>query len=131
MTGYPLDKSLSIHEHCHVAAAWMLGHKVKAVRLGDETAGKHAAAGMTELAPRRLPSAEAIEERTMIVVAGSEGERVWNARHPDAPAGWLERVAAARGHDLDLAKALALAACADDEDNGGGLSRRRAPAGPP
>lgn len=108
---YSLNRSLAIHEAGHCAAAWLLGHKIKSVHLGDGRSG-----GIELGRVPGWPAAEALEAAAMIALAGSESERSWNARNPDAPPGWLERVAEGRGHDLQLARAVALHACAGDVD---------------
>lgn len=109
MPGYSLKKSLAIHEAGHCAAAWLLGHKIKGVHLGDGLTG-----GVELARAPGWPSAEAMQARTVILLAGSDAERTWCAQNPDAPAAWLERVTEGRTHDLDRARAVALRVCGSD-----------------
>jgi hypothetical protein len=113
MTAYSRKRAVAVHEAGHTVTAYLHGCKFKSVSLGDGR--RH---GSFAPAPARgCFTPEVLERRGMVLLAGSEAERVWCARAPGAPgapADWLERATAGRGRDLQSARVLAEYACAGD-----------------
>jgi hypothetical protein len=96
MAGWSQKRAIAVHEAGHAVTAWLLGRQFKTVSIGDGR--RH---GRFKLAPAGDWDAPAtMEDRAVVLLAGSEAERVWSAGATGAAEDWLGRAAAARALDL-------------------------------
>lgn len=106
-------RSAAVHEAGHAAAAWLLGIKVKGLTLGaDRDEGAVDLGGYG----RRSGDPGAVEDRAVVLLIGSETERVWAASTRGAPDDWLGRMRDGRLGDMSQFRQVAALVAGPDDD---------------
>jgi len=106
-------RRVAIHEAGHAVMAYLLGRPFTSISIeaDDESLGRvcHRLPGSwfrpdIEITAR---ARNMIEDRVMILLAGTETERAWTQRQPDAPEGWEQDADDGAEHDLHAAMDVA------------------------
>jgi hypothetical protein len=111
--GYSPERATAVHEAGHAVMAYLLGRAFTEISIIEDSDSygrvRHRMPGGWFRPDIEVNSrARAmIEDRVMILLAGSVAERAWYVRLPDAPDGWEDRVQ--DGADNDERSAIDLA----------------------